>query len=37
VIRLAANLSFLFQENPFLERFAYAAAAGFKAVEFTFL
>lgn len=37
MIRLDANLSFLFQEHPFLDRFAHAAAAGFKAVEFTFL
>lgn len=32
----AANLSFLWQELPFLERFAAAAAAGFGAVEFHF-
>ncbi|HKY95311.1 MAG TPA: 2-oxo-tetronate isomerase [Kiloniellales bacterium] len=32
--RFAANLSFLFQELPFLDRFAAAAAAGFKAVEY---
>jgi 2-dehydrotetronate isomerase len=34
--RFAANLSFLFNEVPFLERFAEAAQAGFRAVEFTF-
>jgi hydroxypyruvate isomerase len=34
--RLAANLSFLFTEVPFLERFAAAADAGFDAVEFLF-
>jgi hydroxypyruvate isomerase len=34
--RFAANVSFLFQEKPFLERFAAAAACGFKGVEFTF-
>lgn len=34
--RLAANLSFLFTERPFLERFAAARAAGFTAVEFHF-
>ncbi len=34
--RFAANLSFLFQELPFLDRFAAAAAQGFKAVEFMF-
>ncbi len=34
--RFAANLSFLFQEAPFLDRFALAAAQGFKAVEFMF-
>jgi 2-dehydrotetronate isomerase len=36
VIQLAANLSYLFTELPFLERFAAAAAAGFRAVEFSF-
>ena len=34
--RFAANLSFLFTERPFLERFAAAQAAGFTAVEFHF-
>jgi 2-dehydrotetronate isomerase len=34
--RLAANLSFLWTELPFMDRFAAAAAAGFKAVEFLF-
>jgi 2-dehydrotetronate isomerase len=34
--RFAANLSFLFQEVPFLDRFAAAASAGFRAVEFMF-
>lgn len=34
--RFAANLSFLFTERPFLERFAAARAAGFTAVEFHF-
>ncbi|HEY2863363.1 MAG TPA: 2-oxo-tetronate isomerase [Casimicrobiaceae bacterium] len=34
--RFAANLSFLFNEVTFLDRFAAAAAAGFSAVEFTF-
>ena len=34
--RLAANLSMLFQELPFLDRFAAAAAAGFTGVEFLF-
>lgn len=34
--RLAANLSFLFQEVPFLERFAAAARAGFRGVELLF-
>jgi 2-dehydrotetronate isomerase len=32
--RLAANLSWLFTELPFLDRFAAAAEAGFRAVEF---
>ncbi len=34
--RLAANLSMMFTELPFLERFAAAADCGFKAVEFLF-
>jgi|SRR5882672_1703412 len=34
--RFAANLTFLFNEAPFLERFAEAAQAGFRAVEFAF-
>jgi hydroxypyruvate isomerase len=34
--RFSANLSFLFQEVPFLERFVAASAAGFRAVEFAF-
>src|ERR1022692_4658821 len=32
--RFSANLSFLFNEVPFLDRFAAAAHAGFGAVEF---
>ncbi len=32
--KFAANLSFLFNELPFLDRFEAAAKAGFKAVEF---
>jgi len=32
--KLAANLSWLFTEAPFLDRFEAAAAAGFRAVEF---
>ena len=32
--KFAANLSFIFQEAGFLERFAAAAACGFKAVEY---
>ncbi len=32
----AANLSFLWTEAPFLDRFALAAAAGFQAVEYHF-
>jgi hydroxypyruvate isomerase len=31
--RLTANISFLFMERPFLERFAAAKAAGFDRVE----
>jgi hydroxypyruvate isomerase len=34
--RFSANLSFLFNEVPFLERFGEAAYAGFRAVEFAF-
>ena len=34
--RFAANLSLLFSEVPFLERFSAAARAGFQAVEFQF-
>jgi hydroxypyruvate isomerase len=36
MLRFSANLSFLFHEVPFLERFAEAGHAGFRAVEFTF-
>ncbi len=34
--RFAANLSMMFQEVPFLDRFAAAARAGFQGVEFLF-
>jgi hydroxypyruvate isomerase len=34
--QFAANLTMLFNEAPFLERFDLAAKAGFKAVEFLF-
>lgn len=34
--RFAANLTMLFTEVPFLDRFGRAAAAGFSAVEFLF-
>ncbi|SQJ24069.1 Hydroxypyruvate isomerase [Serratia rubidaea] len=34
--KFAANLSMMFTELPFLDRFAAAADAGFKAVEFLF-
>ena len=34
--RFAANLSMMFNEVPFLERFQAAAEAGFKGVEFLF-
>ncbi len=34
--RFAANLSMLFNEHPFLDRFERAARAGFEAVEFQF-
>jgi hydroxypyruvate isomerase len=36
VVKLAANLSMMFTELPFLERFPAAAHAGFKAIEFMF-
>src|SRR5674476_899204 len=34
--RFAANLTMMFNDAPFLERFERAAAAGFTAVEFLF-
>jgi len=34
--RFAANLAYLFTERPLIERFAAAAAAGFKGVELQF-
>jgi len=34
--RFAANLSMLYNEHPFLDRFAAAAADGFQAVEYLF-
>ena len=34
--RLAANLTMMFTEVPFLDRFEAAADNGFKAVEFLF-
>lgn len=34
--KFAANLSFMFTEVPFAERFARAAAAGFRGVEYLF-
>ncbi|MFP6744724.1 MAG: hydroxypyruvate isomerase, partial [Alphaproteobacteria bacterium] len=34
--KLAANLSMMFNEVDFLDRFAAAAAAGFKGVEYLF-
>jgi 2-dehydrotetronate isomerase len=34
--KFAANLSMMFNEVPFLDRFAAAARAGFRAVEFLF-
>ncbi|GHA94253.1 2-oxo-tetronate isomerase [Modicisalibacter luteus] len=36
MIRLAANLSMLFTEHDFLDRFAVAAKAGFRGVEYLF-
>jgi hypothetical protein len=34
--KFAANLSMMFTEVPFLDRFGAAAQAGFRAVEFLF-
>ena len=34
--KLAANLSWIYQEVPFLQRFGAAAAHGFRAVEILF-
>jgi hydroxypyruvate isomerase len=36
MVKLAANLSMMFTELPFLDRFAAAADAGFRGVEFLF-
>lgn len=36
MLRFSANLTMLYSEVPFLERFAKAKAAGFQAVEFQF-
>ena len=36
MLNFAANLSFLFTETPFEERFEQAASAGFEGVEFLF-
>lgn len=36
MVKLAANLSFLFTEYAFLDRFSAAAEAGFEAVEYMF-
>jgi hydroxypyruvate isomerase len=36
MIRLAANLSYLFTELPFLDRFEAASKFGFRAVEFSY-
>jgi hydroxypyruvate isomerase len=36
MLKFAANLSMMFNEAPFLDRFAAAAAAGFSAVEYLF-
>ena len=33
-MRFSANISILFKEVPFLERFSRASSAGFRAVEF---
>ncbi len=36
MLKFAANLSFLFQEHDFQDRFAAAADAGFKGIEYLF-
>lgn len=36
MLKFDANLTMLFNEVPFLERFAHAAKAGFKGIEFLF-
>jgi hydroxypyruvate isomerase len=36
MLGIAANLGYLFTERPFMERFAAASSAGFKAVELQF-
>lgn len=36
MLKFSANVTMLFKEVPFLDRFREAAAAGFKAVEFMF-
>src|SRR5690554_2023676 len=36
MIRLAANLSMMFTEHAFLDRFAAASDAGFQGVEYLF-
>ena len=36
MLRFAANLTMMYPEYPFLERFAAAAADGFEAVEYLF-
>ncbi len=36
MLRFAANLSMLYPEHGFLDRFAAAAQDGFRAVEFMF-
>ena len=36
MIKLSANLSFLFNEVPFKKKFKEASKVGFKAVEFLF-
>ncbi len=36
MLKFAANLTMLFNELPFLDRFAAAKAAGFSGVEYLF-
>lgn len=36
MVQFAANLTMLYNEHPFLDRFAAAADSGFRGVEYLF-